>query len=433
MPAKPILFIDPGPNLVQYLAAVGERLAPHYRAVFFSRRVKSRGLLRRLGQEIHPDRDARRAHAPSPSIRIDPEALLARLRKESDKALTREQGPAFRRLVGELDACLDRLQPAGVFCWNGSGLAAAIAEQLARARGLPLLFAENGYLPNTLQLDPEGVNAFSSIGRDLDLDAIRARPYSDQQRRELDARLDDYRAGKSPPRAPPAQGRVRPPPLAYLIQAWNDWREREPSRPLNRRIPRQPPELPERFVFFPLQVRSDSQLTLHSPLYGNRLDLAIADLDQSLRAIDPELKLAIKLHPADLGKTDYDPMVERFPQHLWIGGGDVRTLLQRAECVVTINSTVGIEAMIFGKPVVALGDNFYVREGLVHPVRDRAELTPRLRQALSQAPDAGLIEPFLRFLYFDAFVRAHWRDYSEASLNHLAERMMAMVQVRSAD
>lgn len=427
MSARPIAFIDPGPNLIQYFSAVGERLAPAYRTVFFSCRVKSRSVLGRLGQEFHP---ARRIGAVSDwpdHVQVDTDQLIARLRKASDKVLARQRTPAFCWLVRELDAFLDRVQPAAIFLWNGSGLAAAITIQLARARGIVLLFGENGYLPNTLQLDPEGVNAFATIGRNLSLDQIRALQYSPDQIREFDALLDTYRARRAPRRTLARDGRVRPSPLAYLIHAWEDWRERDPSIQANQLIPRAIPTLPERFVFFPLQVRSDSQLTIHSPIYGNRLDVAISDLDRAVRTVDPELKLVVKLHPEDLNKTDYDPIATRFPHLIWIGGGDVRSILQQATCVVTVNSTVGIEGMLFGKPIVTLGNNFYVREGLVHPVRNPAALAGCLSAALGAAPDTELIMQYLRYLYFHAFVRAHWRDYSEASLGNLAERMIEMI------
>jgi capsular polysaccharide export protein len=432
MSARPIAFIAPGPNLVQYLAAVGERLAPGYRAVFFSRRVKSRSLLRRLGQAIYPkSRWWSEGEEPHP-VAIDAGALAARLRKVSDRAALQQGAPEVQRLASELDAFIETIRPAAVFCWNGSGLTAGIAAQLARARGIPVLFAENGYLPNTLQLDPEGVNALASIARAPDLEAIRALSYPPDQLQAFEVLLAEYRAGRMPGRTPPARGRVRPGPLAYLIQAWADWHERDPRFQGNRRIPRAPLTPPEPFVFFPLQVRSDSQLTMHSPLYGNRLDLAIADLDAAVRALDPSPRLVIKLHPADLGKTDYDPLVERFPNVLWTAGGDVRSLLQRAACVVTVNSTVGIEAMVFGRPLVTLGENFYTREGLVHPVRARDDLAACLRQALIQPPDAELVGQYLRYLYLHAFVRAHWRDFSEASLGNLARRIIVMIETAPA-
>ena len=428
MTSSSIAFIDPGPNLVQFLVGVGVYLAPAYQPVFFSRHVKSHSLLRRLGQEVYPRHRPGRMKGWPADISLDPEPLIARLRKASDRDLVRQRAPAFRELVRELDGFLEAIQPKGVFLWNGSGLAAAVTEQLARARGIPLLFGENGYLPNTLQLDPDGVNAFASITGRLSLSEIQALPYSERQLQEFNTLLSNYRAGQAPIHAEPESGRIRPSLMAYLIQGWNDWRRRPPAIRGNQLIPQAPPALPERFAFFPLQVRSDSQLTVHSPLYGNKLDAAIADLDQALREIDPELKLVVKLHPADLKKTDYDPVARAFPRIIWVGGGDVRTILKRAACVITVNSTVGIEGMIFGKPVVTLGNNFYVRERLVHPVRDRSELTTQLERALHEPPDAGLIHQYLLYLYFVAFVRAHWRDHSPESLGNLAERMATMIQ-----
>ncbi|EXJ17058.1 capsular polysaccharide export protein, LipB/KpsS family [Imhoffiella purpurea] len=424
MTHKTIAFIEPGPNLVQFLAAVGRRLGPDHRAAFFSTRVKSRSLLRRLGQDPQPRRRSRPDADAGPPL--DMASLLTRLRKTGDRALVEARSPEVIQLARDLDDFLDRHEPAGIFLWNGSGLSAAIADQLASRRGIPRIFAENGYLPNTLQVDPQGVNAFASIGRGMDLDEIRSLSYGPEQIREFERMLADYRAGRAPRRTLPPEGRVRPSPLAYLIQAWHDWRERDHHIDGNRLIPREIPTLPERFVFFPLQVRSDSQLTMHSPIYGNRLDQAIADLREAIGAVAPNLKLVVKLHPADLGKTDYDPIVREFPDVIWIGGGDVRGILRAAECVVTVNSTVGIEGLLFDKPVVTLGDNFYVREGLVHPVTERQQLAARLSEALTRPPDRELIAQYLRYLYFHAFVRAHWRDHSPASLDNLARRIRLM-------
>ena len=421
--------MDPGPRLVQYLAAVGSRLEPVFRPVFFSTRVKSRSLLKRLGQEVQDSQALGRASEGRDAPAIDSERLIARLRKGSDRALVQDSSDRMARLAGDLSTFISVTQPAGVFLWNGSGLMAAMTEQIARALGIPLVVAENGYLPNTLQLDSEGVNAFSSIGRDLDLDRIRALSYTQEQSLTLDRVLSDYRCGRSPERRPPAGGWARPSAWAYLAQALDDWRERGPSIRGNRLIPKAISSLPDAFVFFPLQVRSDSQLTMHSPIYGNRLDAAIADLDHAVRALDSGLRLVVKLHPADLGKTDYDPLVRRFPQIVWIGGGDVREVLARAHCVVTVNSTVGVEGMVFGKPVVTLGDNFYAREGLVHPLRAASDLPTALQRALTEPPDAQTVKQYLRFLYFHAFVPAHWRDFSASSLDNVATRIRTLIGV----
>jgi O-antigen ligase/capsule polysaccharide modification protein KpsS len=483
-----IAFIEPGSQLVHFLVAVAAQLAPEYRPLFFSSHPKSRSLLRRLGiqpvpksplthlfqidQSSQPPIDKspqppflkgglcgvfkgkfcgalssppfEKSAPPSPpfekgglggiyeigqlvKFHFNSDFLLTRLRSDRERALVQNRAPAVAQLADALADWLHAAHPAAIVLWNGSGLAAALAEQWARQHGVPVLFAENGYLPHTLQLDLEGVNAFSSL-RHLDLADCAARTYSTAQQQEFSAMLAEYRAGRAPPITPPPHGRLRPSLLAYLQQGWRDWWQRPQRRRINRRIGHTQPQLPERFVLFALQVAADSQLILHSPLYGNRLEIAIAEVEAALHELDPTLALVVKLHPADRDKTDYDAVAAAHPAVIWVGGGDVRPLLAQAQCVVTVNSTVGVEALLFGKPVVLLGNNFYGRDGLVYLVRERAALLPQLRRALTELPDSALIEQYLRYLYFFGLVRAHWRDHAPQSIEALAQRMRELLR-----
>jgi len=171
---------------------------------------------------------------------------------------------------------------------------------------------------------------------------------------------------------------------------------------------------------------------VHSPLYGNRLEEAIADVHRALQEVAPELPLVIKLHPADRRKSDYDPVVRAYPKIIWVGSGDVCKILMWSRLVITVNSTVGIEGLIFGKPVVVLGRSFYGLDGLVHPVRARAELPEVLRTASNNPLDARLVEQYLLFLYFIALTRGHWRDYSPESLRRVATRIISIIEDTAA-
>jgi len=439
---KTIAFIDPGPQLVQFLGAVAAQLTPEYRPLFFSRHPKSRSLLRQLHISIVPhsafiapfQKKALLLKKPprvKKQFHFDSEYLLTQLRASSERALVQTQAPAVAQLANALADALAAAQPTAIFLWNGSGLAAALAQQWAQQHNIPLLFAENGYLPHTLQLDLMGVNAYSSLNT-LNLTDIAARTYSAAQEQEFAAMLTNYRAGRAHSVTPPLHGRLRPSWVAYLQQGWRDWWQRPRRRRINRRIEDTQPQMPERFVLFPLQVAADSQLTLHSPLYGNQLGVAIAEVELALREVDPTLALVVKLHPADRGKTDYDAVAAAHPALVWVSNGDVRPLLARAQGVVTINSTVGVEALLFGKPVVTLGNNFYVRDELVYPVRDRAELVPQLRLALTQPPNHHFIGQYLRYLYFDGLVRAHWRDHAPESVGALAQRVRDLIAAAGA-
>ncbi|MCG6942428.1 MAG: capsular biosynthesis protein [Thiohalocapsa sp.] len=436
MPRRTIAFIDPGMRLAPFLCAASAELPATIQSAFYARRPKPRSILRNCGHAPAPERIGalrrRRGaagsywHAPD----IDPDALMAGLRLPRHREAVATASPEYRAVERSVRDFLDHRAPDGLFCWNGSGLAAGIAAQIAGYHGIPVAYGENGYLPGTMQLDPMGVNAAASFGpAHTRLEQILALQWTDSERDTLRQLLDGYRRGERVAPRVPRPRELSASPLAYLVQALIDLRDREPRRRINRLVPHPPPALPERFVFFPLQVRQDSQLTVHSPVYGPRLDEAIADLVAALAEVAPDTGLVVKLHPADRHKTDYDPVIRRFPQVLWLDGGDVRRILPAAAAVVTVNSTVGLEALVFDRPVIVLGNAAYGFDGLVHRVAGRAEVGATLARALSRAPNAETTFKYLLFLYFKAFAHAHPGDYSTGSKQQFCARLLETLKL----
>lgn len=425
-----IAFVDPGMRLAPFLCMAVRRLPESVGAVFLAGRPKSRSILIKSGQRVYPAERHPQGHPSVEDLKLDRDQLLAGLRLPRDRDAVAQDTAHFRRVVAAVHAFLVDSAPRGVFCWNGSGLAAGVAAQLARARGIPVAYGENGYLPGTMQLDPLGVNAAASFGAaHISLSQVLEREWTEAQYRELQAVLDTYRRGG---KLQPEQRRprkLRASALAYLQQGLIDLRTRQPNMKGNRLVPEHPPALPERFVFFPLQVRQDSQLTVHSPVYGNGLDQAVDDLSSALAARAPDTRLVVKLHPADRRKTDYDAVIRRHPDVVWIGSGDVRDILRRSSAVVTVNSTVGVEALVFDKPVVVLGNAAYGFDGLVHPISARDQLADALSAALSTPPDADITMRYLAFLYFEAFTRAHLDDYGPRSLGAFCERLLRVLKL----
>lgn len=110
------------------------------------------------------------------------------------------------------------------------------------------------------------------------------------------------------------------------------------------------------FIFYPMQVSSDSQLLLNSD-YDNwqAIDFALS------YAKSKGLGLVVKPHPAEI-KAD---VVRRLNDicaensELIISSAGTEFLISRCEEVVTINSTVGQEAIIQNKKVQVLGRAFF--------------------------------------------------------------------------
>lgn len=62
-------------------------------------------------------------------------------------------------------------------------------------------------------------------------------------------------------------------------------------------------------------------------------------------------------------------------------------LIRKARAVAVISSTVGIEALLYGKPVLTLGEPFYSGYGVTLDVSSFAEIRARVPELLRFRPD----------------------------------------------
>lgn len=152
------------------------------------------------------------------------------------------------------------------------------------------------------------------------------------------------------------------------------------------------------FFVLPLQLESDSQITVHS-----RFETIGDVLQEVLRSFAEHapagVHLVIKCHPLDNDLTPRGRQIEQLAAEygvadrvLFADGGHLPTLIERAVGVVTVNSTVGLTALQQGRPVKALGRAIYNFAGLTS------------QQSLNEfwsapdAPDAATVNAFIRVL-----------------------------------
>lgn len=119
-------------------------------------------------------------------------------------------------------------------------------------------------------------------------------------------------------------------------------------------------EIPtEKFIYFPFHVQLDYQLTIRNPEFLNQLALV-----KHLCEICPkEYKVVVKEHPVTIGGFDYPEMHKllKYNANIVLLQPMINTheIVKRAEAIVTINSKVGAESLIYNKNVVCLGHGFY--------------------------------------------------------------------------
>lgn len=124
------------------------------------------------------------------------------------------------------------------------------------------------------------------------------------------------------------------------------------------------------YVLVPLQVSSDSQVSMGSTYSGMEpfIEQLIASFARHGRPGD---RLAFKHHPRDRGYNHYGALIQELSQRHGLGerviyfhDGALGPILRASRGVVTINSTVGLQALYHGVPTRVMGQAFYDLPGL---------------------------------------------------------------------
>ncbi len=120
-------------------------------------------------------------------------------------------------------------------------------------------------------------------------------------------------------------------------------------------LPLEEPNFSIDYIFVPLQVSNDAQVKLFSKytnedLIKKALEIAKGD----------NLKVYIKPHPAEDDPKEIEK-IKRFLQQPNVSfvTGDIFKLILNAKKIVVNNSTVGLEAKIFDKETIILGEAYY--------------------------------------------------------------------------
>jgi capsular polysaccharide export protein len=308
--------------------------------------------------------------------------------------------------------------------WNGSDCVGKVCQILAQKHALKILYLENGYFPDTLQVDPCGVNAEASI-----------------------CELSSAQWEQAPvPAAAPAQP-TRPSavvPLSLLQRLVLKCRSR-----LDPRFYARYPELRNQqkagrvksslalssthsvlkskkdFALIVLQVHDDTQLLLNSPLFKNPRDFLLHCYSSVRAVFGPHYPIVVKLHPVDMERICYADLASSMCGVSWIGSEPVQPLLLGCGFVMVINSSVGLQSIALHKPTVVFGDSFYSRSEVCNVVRtlhDTRIVLDALKEKGYQK-DFGQIDRFVRYLTHSYFVPGSWSLKPDSDLTPVIQRI----------
>lgn len=420
-----LAIFDMGLLKAPFFLGLQDHLAPTIRCLYWSRRLLVRRYAQSAGIAILPTSLAE----PRLASRIADDELRRAIGVKEQKLRGVGRLDAPRRRYAEIEAFLDEQAVDALLVWNGSNKLLSLAIHAARQRGIPVIHVEHGYFPGSLQIDLEGVNQASSLTR-LVRGGLARRPPHPLLDEQLDAIIAAVR-GDAPSRI------VRTAIPARFLQSWQARRLNAlfyRLRPYGLGQPLLPgyqdPPLPDDFVFYPLQVRKDSQLLLHSPIFGNDHAAAIAALSTTLAAMNPPRRLVVKFHPQEtrLAQIGNDALIRQFPDVTFVCRIPATELIRKSRYVVTVNSSVGFEALLLDKPLVTLGDSFYAVPWLAEVVNRRDQLGAALRAA-DRLPDRSEARrALLRYCMADFFSFGSYFDHRADSYAAVAARIRALLQ-----
>lgn len=280
--------------------------------------------------------------------------------------------------------------------WNGLTGSRMAFMAGARDAGAAVLFAELAPFPGRITLDPAGVNADGSVPQDVDF-------------------YRDWAAGDG----------------AHSGDAWRAMGAGLVARPSRRADVGQAgdalPDAP--FLFCPLQVPDDSQVTLFAGWTGGMAGF-LAALGQAAERLPEGWHLRLKEHPSakvplgDLiaplvagGRVVLDNATDSFAQ------------LAASRGVVTLNSSMGLQAFFHDKPVVVLGRAFWALPGVALPVEGQTALDAAFANASALTFDPGVRAAFMNWLDQCYYPRFDWPG-GQADMAAFAARLDAARAVR---
>jgi capsular polysaccharide export protein len=272
---------------------------------------------------------------------------------------------------------IKKYNPKMVGFWNGVKYPQNIGVEIAKSLNKKTIFFENGFLPNTTQVDFKGVNNLNSVPREKEF-------YKNLNYNNLAL------------------------PQTLIPREFEGKQKITDTK------------LPEKYIFVPFQVGYDSQIIYFSNFTSMReLFYLIKEISKKTN-----LNFVFKEHPSDK-KNNYSDLYKQTDSKLMFANNiSTQELIQKADSIITINSSVGIESLLFNKKVFVLGDSFYRIEGVTIP-SSKKKLLNDLTQ--NRKIDLTIIKNFLYYLYYDYLVIDSWKNPTQTHFKQIEKKIKGIL------
>jgi len=274
---------------------------------------------------------------------------------------------------------INKHSPKAIAVWNGQRFPENLIIDIAKHKKLKTIFFEVGFFPNTTVIDPKGVNFKNSIPRDIEF-------YKNYPIKE-----------ETFPKKINKRNHLIKRHLEYI-------------------------KLPEKYIFVPFQTSFDTQIVYNSPWIKSMPMLF--DIIEKI-ANETKTTFVFKEHPheRDFTYEELHKKAEKNPYLMFANANETDELIKNSQAVITINSTVGLEAMLMNKRVIVLGNAFYALDKITKKATNTEELAKIVKNIDLWEVETDLIKRFLSYLINEYLVKGSWTNPDAEHIKAVEKRI----------
>ena len=348
------------------------RLAPSlnqlgFRVIFFTLEFSAYYYLKRRKGEVYTPHDANPYSYNTSGFEIDFNKSIDVL---SGKMNVNEASSLYTKTYKVISNIYEREERNidGIFLWNGLSVEQQAATHFANKHNIRKLYFELSNIDGKIFADPWGTNATSKLyhhGSLLEKYKIDDMEYVKWREKYIREKRQNGLVPQRRKRFSDISVKTFLDGFGYLVYIRSGYSINYLKRRIKILLQNcksmykydhvSYQNIQDKFIFFPLQVSYDTQVLINSDIsLSEALDYAIK------KAQSKKMILVVKPHPQEVDSWVLKKLYDLKKQsNILIVNDNTFSIIPYAFEVITINSTVGLEAKILGKKTTVLGRAFF--------------------------------------------------------------------------
>lgn len=270
-----------------------------------------------------------------------------------------------------------------IVIWNGQRFPENLIMNIAKYFKKKTIFFEVGFFPNTTVIDPKGVNFYNSVVRDINF-------YKNYPIKE-----------ETLPKSINKRNHLIKRKLEYI-------------------------ELPKKYIFVPFQTSFDTQIVYNSP-WIKSMPMLFDIIEQIANKTKTIFLFKEHPHERDFTYEELHKRAENNPFIKFANANETYELIKKSEAIITINSTVGLEALLMNKKVIVLGNAFYALDKITKKASNIDELEDIIKNLDKWKVESDLMKRFLSYLINEYLVKGSWTKPNKIHLQAVENRIKDII------